>query len=307
MTQLHDQSAEVIDNIVELVDGMERSGEHSHFDWPSSDPIEHFGLATNPFADNVNPEFFFRTESHEEAFVLMKRAIEDHASLGLCTALSGTGKTLLTQILLQELDPDRQRPILILVYPGMSRSALLREIIAELGLDTPSVRASIHNLLSIIQEEIIRLYREGIKLVLIIDECHFLKVDSLHVLRTLSNIEIPERKLITVLLFGEDHFRTRLERKTYRALLSRMFVRCTINPLGVEELRQYIKFRCLMAGGNSELFTPDSFAPIAEVTGGIPREVNRLAHNALLAAARRRMDAVNGDLIKTLIKQGVLR
>ena len=55
-------------------------------------------------------------------------------------------------------------------------------------------------------QHIIKQYLRGIRLVLIIDEVHFLKSDALHILRTLSNIEVPEHKLITVLLFGERSF-----------------------------------------------------------------------------------------------------
>jgi type II secretory pathway predicted ATPase ExeA len=156
--------------------------------------------------------------------------------------------------------------------------------------------------LALIQEEIIRLYRTGKKLVLIIDEAHFLKTDTLHVLRTLSNIEVPDKKLISVLLFGEDHFRKRLDHRTYRALLSRMFIRSTIAPLSTEEVEQYIKFRCLMAGGRGDLFTEDAHARIAERTNGVPREVNRLAHNAMLAAARKGLKQVTAEVVNTVAR-----
>jgi type II secretory pathway predicted ATPase ExeA len=287
-------------NVVELVDGLERESRRPRFEMGSADPLVQFHMHLHPFADNVNPEFFFRTEAHEEAFVLMKRAVEDNVALALCTALSGTGKTLLTQILLQELDSARHRTVLTLVYPQMSRSALLRDVIAELGIEMPARNVSIHALLSHIQQEIIRLYQTGKKLVLIIDEAHFLTSDSLHILRTLSNIEVPEKKLISVLLFGEETFRERLEKACFKALLSRMFVRCTLRPLTGGEVEQYIKFRCLMAGGRADLFHDDAHPKIAEATGGIPREINRLAHSALLIAARRGMPGVTGDLIDGL-------
>jgi type II secretory pathway predicted ATPase ExeA len=289
-------------NVVELVDGFSRPRNQARFAETSSDPLLHFGLSTNPFADNVNPQFFFRTEAHEEAFVLMKKAVEDDASLALCTALSGTGKTLLTQILLQELDGRSHRTILTLVYPEMSRTALLLEILTELGLEPPARRASVHAMLSQIQQEIIRLHACGQKLVLIIDEAHFLKPDSLHILRTLSNIEVPEKKLISVLLFGEDHFRERLNQASYKAVLSRMVFRCTLRPLTPDEAEQYVKFRCLMAGGRADLFETESIEPICRATGGVPREINRLAHNGLLAAARLGRQTVGADIIEALAK-----
>ena len=291
-------------NIVDLVDEQRPAKVKDGYSWTSSDPTKQFGFSANPFADNVNPDFFFRTEGHEEAFILMKRAVEDFASLGLCTALSGTGKTLLTQILLQELDTEKFRTALVLVYPSMSRAALLAEVATELGIAQTSGRPSVHGLLAQIQQEIMRLHQEGKRVVMIIDESHFLSTEALHILRTLSNIEVPKRKLISVLLFGEESFRKRLEsRRAHRALLSRMYVRCTLRPLEVHEVEQYIKFRLLMVGCNEELFAPSSFAPIHAATGGIPREVNRLANSLLLAIARKGLPWVEPDTVQRIVER----
>ncbi len=266
---------------------------------PSTLPLEHFHLRSHPFADNVNPEFFFRTEAHEEAFLRMKQCIDDDVALGLTTSISGTGKTMLTQILLQELDPRRYKPILVLVYPGMSRTALLNEVINELQIELPITRRpSIYVMIAAIQQEIIRLNRRGIKLVIIIDEVHFLRPDSLHILRTLSNIEVPERKLVTLLLFGEESFLQRMENPAYRSLFSRIFERVALRPLNKNEVEQYVKFRCLMVGGGPSLFASETFERIYQLTGGIPREINRICHSAMSRAARKRLIHVDMSVME---------
>jgi len=261
-------------------------------------PLKHFGLSAHPFADSVNPSFFFRTEAHEEAFLAMKQCIEDNVALGLTTAISGTGKTLLTQVLLNELKDDRFHSILVLAYPGMTRSALLREIIGELGIDYAPPRATAHKLISIIQQHIINQYLRGVRVVLIIDEVHFLQADALHILRTLSNIEVPEQKLVTVLLFGEQTFLRRLSHPTYRSIFSRMFARTELRPLRRDELEQYVKFRLLVAGGNPDLFSPGSMAPLFDRSFGIPREINRICHNSMSIAAREQLPQVTGDVVE---------
>ncbi len=43
------------------------------------------------------------------------------------------------------------------------------------------------------------LHERGQRLVVVIDEAHFLKADALHILRTLSNLETEHEKLVTVL------------------------------------------------------------------------------------------------------------
>ncbi len=287
--------------VVDLVDRVQAGRHEAEFPSESSVPIKHFKLHVNPFMDNVNPNFFFRTEAHEDAYIKMKKCIEDDISLGLTTAISGTGKTLLTQILLTELHTARHKVILSLVYPQMTRSALLKEIVNELGLKSLGSRPLVHTMVSTIHEEIIKLYKRHIKLVIIIDEVHFLKADSLHILRTLSNIEIPEKKLVTILLFGEDTFLERMHHPSYRSLFSRMFIRARLRPLSREEVEQYVKFRCLVAGGSPQLFVSDTFDLIFDYAMGIPREVNRVCHNALILSAKLRKPSVDRSVIQSVI------
>ena len=260
----------------------------------SSEPRRFFNLSDHPFSDSVNPEFFYRTEAHEAAFVAMKRCIEENISLGLTTAVSGTGKTLLTQVLLQDLPPEKYRTALVLIYPKMSRMALLADICRELRVEVAARRPTTHDMVEAIQQEIMALYVRGVKLVLIIDEVHFLTSDNLQVLRTLSNIEVPEKKLVTILLFGEDLFLPKLEQPVFRSILSRMFTRVQLRPLTASEVEQYVKYRLLLAQGRADLFESECYAWLAEASQGIPREINRLCHNALgrAAAAGRRTVSV---------------
>lgn len=259
-------------------------------------PLKHFRLQSHPFSDSVNPELFYRTEAHEAAFIAMKRCIEDDISLGLTTAVSGTGKTLLTQVLLQELSAGPYKPVLSLIYPKMSRIAMLRDICDELKIDT-STKPTMHQLVSAIQQEIMNLYIQGIKLVIIIDEVHFLTAENLQVLRTLSNIEIPRKKLVTVLLFGEESFLSKLNHPTFKSILSRMYTRVRLRPLTVDEVEQYIKYRLLMVSGRTNLFDQECFAWLEQTTHGIPREINRICHNALQQAAAEGYDRITVKLL----------
>lgn len=290
------------DDLNEMIDAAAGEGTRVQINERSADPLKHFQLTTRPFADNVNPEFFYRTEAHEEAFLAMKQCIEEHVSLGLTTAVSGTGKTLLTQVLMHELDPRQYQTVLVLAYPGMSRTALLREVADELKLEDLPARPTLHTLINAIQSYIIRLYLKGLRLVLIIDEVHFLNADSLHLLRTLSNIEVPEQKLVSVLLFGENVFLQKLRHPVYRSIFSRMFARTVLRPLKPEEIAQYVKFRLLVAGGKPTLFAADTFALIHKYSGGIPREINRVCHNAMSLAARLGRGQITPDLLELLVK-----
>lgn len=279
-------------NIIDLVDDY-TTGAHAEFEEQSSLAVKHFRFRENPFVDNVNPQFFFRTEAHEDAYVKMKKCIEEHIAIGLTTALSGTGKTLLTQILLTELEPHNYEPVLVLAYPGMTRTGLLKEIAAEMGLDDLPPRTPLHQIMSAIQSQIVSLYKEGRKLIVIIDECHFLGVEALQMVRTLSNIELPEKKLVTLLLFGEDSFLNKMNKPEYASIFNRMFVRARLRPLTEAETEQYIKFRCLVSGGRASVFAPGFYSTVHQMSRGVPREINRLCHHAMFEAARKQASHVD--------------
>lgn len=291
-------------NVVDLVDQPDSRHTRAEYQSRSSDPVKYFHLRENPFLDNVNPEFFFRTEAHEDAYLKMKKCIEDHISLGLITARSGTGKTLLTQILLKELGSDKYRPALVLAYPKISRTALLLELASELEIQDLPAKYSLHTLLTRIQEFIYRTHRDGIKPVFLIDEVHFLSGDTLHLLRTLSNIETARQKLATILLFGEESFLEKMKKPGYRAIFSRMFVRAHLRPLLPGEVEQYIKFRCLMAGGRPDMFEEEAYPQIHQATDGVPREVNRLCHNALEMAVNDSLPRVSAAVIRKIVHAG---
>jgi len=289
-------------DVVEMVDRPEDRSTLAEFQTPSFDPVKYFNLRQNPFLDNVNPEFFFRTEAHEDAYLKMKKCIEDRISLGLITARSGTGKTLLTQILLQELKQDHYKPALVLAYPRISRTALLLELANEMEIPDLPEKITLHRLINRVQEFIYSLHRDGKKPVFIIDEAHFLSGDTLHLLRTLSNIETAREKLVTILLFGEESFLDKLNKPRYMAILSRMFIRAHLRPLLPGEVEQYVKFRCLMAGGSPDLFEDDAYPLIHKATDGVPREINRLCHNALLAAVNDSLFRINAQVIDKTIR-----
>lgn len=262
----------------------------------SLDPVKHFRLERNPFADSVNPEFFFRTEAHENAYAEMRKCFEKDVAIGLTTAPSGTGKTLLTQILLTEMKPEKYEVPLVLAYPGLKQLALLREIARELGIGLRS-RHGTAEIIAAIQEKIVRLYEERRKLVILIDECHFLGLDALQMVRTLSNLELPDRKLVTILLFGEESFLQKMGRPGFESIFNRIFVRCSLRSLSLEETEQYVKFRTLVCGGGADMMAADFYLALHAQAKGIPRDINRLCFGALHHAARHGQKRVGAEAL----------
>ena len=264
---------------------------------PAGDFVRLYGLRENPFADSVHPAFFFRTDAHAEAFRDMVLAVEFQASLGMVTGPSGTGKTLLSQLLLTHFDDPKHRAILVLVTPGLSKTGLLREILSELNLALPAGIARVQDLMKLLSNHIIELHQQDRRLVILIDECHLLSADCLHIVRTLSNIEIPQQKLITCLLFGEARLDQRLTHPSYESLRNRIYLRSQLRPLTDDEAAQYIKYRLMTAGRLTDLFTEPALAALREHSVGICRSLNKLAMLSLIESADRQAPMIDEAIV----------
>jgi general secretion pathway protein A len=270
---------------------------------PAGDFMSAYGLRENPFPDSVHPAFFFRTEDHAEAFRSMMLSAEFKTSLAMVTGPSGTGKTLLSQLLLNHFEPSKYEVVLLLVTPGLSKTGLLREILAELNIALPVGMARVQDLMKLLSNHIIDLHEQGRRLVIIIDECHLLHADCLHVVRTISNIETPEEKLTTCLLFGESRLAERLEHPSFASLRNRIFLRAELHPLTLAETTQYVKYRLMTAGRLADLFTPAALELLHTHSGGIPRSINKLAMLSLIEGGRRQRAMIDDAAISEAAKR----
>jgi len=259
--------------------------------------LRFYGLRENPFADSIQPRFFYRTESHAEAFRNMMLAVDFEASLGLVTGPSGAGKTLVSQLLLNQLPAERFCVALILVTPGLSRSGLLQEILSELSVALPVGNPRVQDLLRLLSNQIMNLHEQGRRLVLLFDECHFLSAECLHVIRTISNIETVDRKLTTSILIGESRLLNRLTHPSFESLRNRIYLRSELHCLTREESVQYLKFRLMTAGRFADLFTEGALNALHEATGGNCRRMNKLATLAIVTGARESRSQIDESIV----------
>ena len=260
-----------------------------------------FGLNRNPFQDTLDTDLFFRTRQHEEALIKVKIGIEDRHALILLAGQSGTGKTLVSQLVLRGLDQQTNIPAFVYAYPGMGKGPLLAAILTEIGVENPG--RFTHQRLTQLQDQALALHVKGKRLVILIDEAHFLKADALHLLRTLSNLETEQEKLVTVILVAEKSLVRRLSRPTYESLRGRITFSVGLDPLTCVETEQFIKFRLLKCGGPVQLLDQEGYETVHRISNGVPREINRLLYNGFIEALTSNQHALTPGIIKAAGKK----
>ena len=128
---------------------------------------------------------------------------------------------------------------------------------------------------------------DGLTLALLVDEAQNASDDVFEVLRLLLNYDVPQRKLLNVVLFGQTELRARIE--TRRNLADRVDEWIALEPLEAVEARAMIAHRVARAGGgvagSDALFDEDALDVVVGAAGGTPRRLLTLAHATLREAA----------------------
>jgi general secretion pathway protein A len=120
-------------------------------------------------------------------------------------------------------------------------------------------------------------------------------------IRLLTNLETFQHKLVQLVLAGQPELDQRLDSPELRQLKQRISFRCQLTPLTFAEMRGYIQSRLEHAGANSDaeaIFPDESIAAIYEFSGGIPRIVNNLCENSLVAGYGKQMPEITAETIR---------
>jgi general secretion pathway protein A len=90
---------------------------------------------------------------------------------------------------------------------------------------------------------------------------------------------------LQIVLTGQPELREVLNNPELRQLKQRVALRCEIKPLpNIEETEKYVKSRLVTAGAQrTDVFTQSALDYVFRCSEGIPRQINNLCDNALLA------------------------
>ena len=137
-----------------------------------------------------------------------------------------------------------------------------------------------------------------------VDEAHHLSPEILEEIRLLTNFETADDKLLQILLVGQPELDDKLDSPDLRQLKQRIALRSHLLPLNSTETLGYIHSRLRLSGspGPSALFPPETVAAVFQHSQGLPRLINTICENALIAAYARQMPSVSPEIIDDIAK-----
>lgn len=242
--------------------------------------VAYFGLREPPFGITPDTSFFFAGRGTQEALNTLLVAISNGEGFIKITGEVGTGKTLLCRKFLATLDSGWVSAYI--PNPTLEPRALLLALAEELGVPVDA-SADQHRLMKGINKCLLDLARLRKRVVLCMDECQAMPLETLEAVRLLTNLETEKRKLLHVVLFGQPELDRRLEDKSIRQLLQRISFHYTLGGMSESEVGAYVAHRLAVAGSTqSALFADAALKALHRGSRGVPRLVNILAHKSLL-------------------------
>jgi MSHA biogenesis protein MshM len=270
--------------------------------------LSHFGLRELPFSLTPDTSFFFACSSYQEALNTLLVAARNGEGFIKIVGEVGNGKTLLCRKFIATLgdgaavdttDIGTQDQAVLPAADVRTKAKFATAYIPNPYLEPRSLLFALadefripldknidqHQLLKELTHALLNFAREGKRVLVCLDEAQAMPLESLEVLRLLTNLETEKRKLMQVVLFGQPELDVRLKQNSVRQLRQRISFQYELKGLQRDELDRYLRHRLSVAGFAGEtLFSQAAVAKLHRVTAGTPRLVNIIANKALLLA-----------------------
>ena len=241
----------------------------------------HFGMTQRPFTLQPDPGFFYLSQVHAQALATIDYGIMSRTPITLITGELGAGKTTLLRKLMDRLQRDVTMVLLSNATGGPEE--VLRWIMAAVGQPARPGESHI-DLMGRFQKFLIGEYANNRRVLLVVDEAQHLDIETLEVLRLMTNINADKHELIQLLLIGQPELRDRVRRREMRQLAQRVGAGCHLGPMSATDTRGYIQHRLKVAGADDPIFSEGAMRRIHDLAGGIPRLINQLCDLSLVYA-----------------------
>lgn len=237
-----------------------------------------YGLQGKPFSLLPDPEFLYPSKKHRMALTLLEYGLMNQASFSVITGDIGTGKTTLIRQLLNQMERDMVVGLITNTHPSFGE--LLQWILMAFNLECGSQDKV--EMYKTFMDFLIRQYAANRRTVLIVDEAQNMGHQALEELRMLSNVNSEKDQVLQVILAGQHGLRENLRDPRLEQFAQRISVDYNLEPLNLEETREYIHHRLSIAGGSTGIFDDEACEAVFRYSGGIPRLVNLLCDTAMV-------------------------
>jgi general secretion pathway protein A len=250
--------------------------------------LQHYGFAHHPFGSNAGADAVLHHRGFEEALRRLLFSVELDGIAEL-VAEAGCGKSLLLGELASELQTQGW-VIHYFAHSSVGPFSLVNVLARKAGV---APRRSRGETAMALAETLVDDERKHL---LVLDEVHDMPDATLADVRLLTIGEFDRQSPFLLLLAGQPALDDRLAEPTHHALDQRITTCARLQPLSLDETRDYVRVRLDAAGASKQpVFEDSAVEEIFDFSAGVPRRINNVATSALIVAASRKRQLVSAQ------------
>jgi len=257
-----------------------------------------YGVTERPFALLPDPAFLYLSQDHGMALTLLRYSLVNKQGFTVITGEVGAGKTTLINHLLDEMAEDVTVGLINFTHNAFGE--LSEWVLMAFGLEyrNKSKVEIYDDFVNFLIEE----YRQGRRVVLVIDEAQNMEPRMLEEVRMLSNVNAQKDYLLHLILVGQPELRSILQKPELRQLTQRISVYYHIGELSEVEAKAYMHHRLQVVGGNPELFDEAAISMIWQEAHGVPRIINTIADLAMVYGFSAGRERIGVETVQEVLK-----
>jgi len=262
----------------------------------------YWGLKARPF-ENSDIACYYPSEGHQGALLKLRFAIEQRRSAVVLCGRSGTGKSLLIDVLERQLG-EREHVFVRVNFPLMSPAELLAYLADTLAPHTAGLSnlhgvAPVDQSLRRLEQALAKLAAQQRRVILVVDEAQAIaQPHTFEALRLLLNLERADRSAAALVLVGQTALLLQIERMP--SFEERLVAKCLLAPFSADDTSAYIAHRLKAAGNSRELFDSSAITAIHTLAQGVPRRINRLCNLALLVGYAEERHLISAEQVEAV-------
>lgn len=260
---------------------------------------DYWGFSRSPFSGTIDPERFYESPGHEEALARLSYVADEGRQGAVVLGPAGVGKTLLLETFARRMRrPNRE--VVIARCPALGGRELFFDLCQDFGL-APEPSATEAELWRRLRDHVAANRLQDCQTMIVIDQAHLLaeSPSQLRALHMLFQLDAHPAARLTIVLAA----RPELMRNARPEVIEWVDLGVTIEPFMAEQTAAYISHLTNWAGRSESAFSADAVAKIHELTGGIPRQINRVCDLGLLASATEELPEVTEGVVESVYKE----